>query len=145
MDKPRKVEEVGFKTDENVKDWIYPGQVEKMEAKKVEAIGSVWMNSGNLGKMELKKVESEKVLETWTSKGSSKNWKCVQERINSWSLGCFHRKVLGQSIKMTSPKKKVSSLFNNIYKSFIYKTTWKYYVTRYYFKKVYFNYFHEYM
>jgi len=25
MDKPRKVEEVGFKTDENVKDWIYPG------------------------------------------------------------------------------------------------------------------------
>jgi len=32
-----------------------------MEAKKVEAIGSVCMNSGNLGKMELKKVESEKV------------------------------------------------------------------------------------
>jgi len=25
MDKPRKVEGVGLKTDENVKDWIYPG------------------------------------------------------------------------------------------------------------------------
>jgi hypothetical protein len=44
-----------------VKDWIYPGYMEKMDPKKVEAIGSVCMNSGNLGKMEPKKVESEKV------------------------------------------------------------------------------------
>ncbi len=42
-------------------------------------------------------------------------------------------------------KQKVGYLFNNIYKSFIYKTTRKYYVTRYYSIKVYFNYFHEYM
>jgi hypothetical protein len=61
-----------------------------MEPKKVEAIGSVWMNSENLGKMERHKVELEKVLETWTSKGSSKNWKCVQDRIHS----CIYYKYL---------------------------------------------------
>ncbi len=61
MDKPRKVEEVGFKNDENVEYWINPEQVEKMDPRTVDAIGSEWMNPGKLGKMEPKKIESKKV------------------------------------------------------------------------------------
>jgi hypothetical protein len=51
MDKPRKVEEVGFKTDENVKDWIYVGggRWKRWNPRKLRQLGSIWMNSGNSG------------------------------------------------------------------------------------------------
>ncbi len=81
-----KVEEVGFEKDENVKYWINPEQVEKMDPRTVDAIGSEWMNPGKLGKMDPKKIESKKVQRVGQWMNLWKLERTKNEEVQQWIM-----------------------------------------------------------